>query len=73
MYIVFNIVIMYWPTLLLFAVWNSKLKWTAEKTLCEKLSNLSQLDNFGVMPGFLYYMTLKKDVFSCDCYYKLLS
>jgi hypothetical protein len=36
MYIVFNIVIMYWPTLLLFAVWNSELKWTAEKTLCEK-------------------------------------
>jgi hypothetical protein len=29
-----------------------------------------KLDNFGVMPGFLYYMTLKKDVFSCDCYYK---
>jgi hypothetical protein len=28
--------ILYWLTLLLFAVWNSELKWTAEKTLCEK-------------------------------------
>ena len=55
--------------------WQSSsagLKWTAEKTLYVK--NIffcwDKLDNFGVMPGFLYYMTLKKDVFSGDCYYK---
>ena len=71
MYIVLNIVILYWPTLLLFAVWNSELKWTAEKNLCEKKKFCrDKLDNFGVMPAFLYYMTLKKYVFSGDCYYK---
>ena len=74
MYIVFNIVILYWPTLLLFAVWNSELKWTAEKTLCEKyFFLLRQIRQFWCNARFfLYYMTLKKDVFSCDCYYKLL-
>ena len=32
-----------------------------------------KIDNFGVMPVFfLYYMTLTKDVLSCDCYYNYL-
>jgi hypothetical protein len=34
------------------------------------MAEIGKLDNFGVMPAFLYYMTLKKYVFSGDCYYK---
>jgi hypothetical protein len=72
MYIVFNIVILYWLLTHIVVICCLKLKWTAEETLCEKKNFYwDKIDNFGVMPVFFkYYMTLKKDVFSCDYYYK---